>query len=201
MSSTSTDSFAGYDMLTLSYTNSPLKFKYDDNCSMDGFSLGYIHGFSISNTLPMFIETGVKLTGTFHSDSESDDDNYEYSASLIQQNWSVSIPLNYAWKLTINDKLSIKPFVGLNFKGNIYGGSKLTETFDDEKEVIKINWYDKDDMGGKNGVFRRFQMGWHIGAGVQYYSFYFGINYGTDFIKINKNTGTSTLDVSVGYCF
>lgn len=197
MSSTSTDSFAGYDMLTLSYTNSSLDPKYGDEISMNGFSLGYIHGFSISNTRPMFIETGLKLTGSFHSDSESDDDD-EYS--VFEQNWSVSVPVNFAWKFTINDKFSVKPFVGLNLKGNIYGSTKYTETYRGEEEEYKSNWYDKDDMGD-DGVFRRFQMGWHIGAGLQYSSFYVGINYGTDFVKIHKNISSATFDLSVGLCF
>ena len=200
-SSASADALKAYDMATLSYTNSPMNPKYGDDTSMNGFSLGYIHGFSISNTHPMFIETGVKLTALFHSDSEYDyDDYYDYSISIFEQNYSVSVPVNFAWKFAINDKFSVKPFVGLNFKGNLYGSTKVGVNYDGKDIDETANWYDKDDMGD-DGVFRRFQMGWHIGAGVQYSSFYVGINYGTDFVKIHKNISSATFDLSVGFCF
>lgn len=198
-SSASADALKGYDMVTLSYTNSPLNPKHGDDISMNGFSLGYTHGFSISSTHPIFIETGVILTAVFHSDSESEyDDDYDYSVSIFEQNYSLSVPVNFAWKFAINDKFSVKPFVGFNFKGNLYGSTKASVSYDGEDETV--NWYDKDDMGD-DGVFKRFQMGWHIGAGLQYSSFYLGLNYGTDFIKIHKNISSSTFDLSVGLCF
>ncbi len=56
-------------------------------------------------------------------------------------------------------------------------------------------------MGSKNATWKHFQMGWHIGAGLNYKALYLGLSYGTDFTEICKKTKTSNFAVSVGYNF
>ena len=65
--------------------------------------------------------------------------------------------------------------------------------------------FSKDDMGSKDATWNRFQMGWHIGAGLQYNAFYLGVEYGTDFIPAFKyekaKVNSSHQKISHGYCF
>lgn len=54
---------------------------------------------------------------------------------------------------------------------------------------------------GKDYTWKRFQMGWQIGAGVEWNHLYFGIDGGTDFINIAKDTSSSSMNLSLGYVF
>lgn len=60
-------------------------------------------------------------------------------------------------------------------------------------------------MSDKDATWNRFQMGWHVGVGLQYKPFYLGVTYGTDFIKAYKHkdagVNSGNLAVTIGYCF
>lgn len=62
-----------------------------------------------------------------------------------------------------------------------------------------MSFFDKDDMDGDE--WKRFQLGWHIGAGFNYNQFYVGLSYGTDFIKIAEKVNTGTFSLGIGYNF
>jgi hypothetical protein len=124
--------------------------------------------------------------------------------------FTASIPLNIAYRFSINDDVAITPYLGLNLK--VHSMGKYKEEFEggddfyyDDDEDEWYNLFDKDDMGGKDYTYNRFQLGWHIGAGVQYKKFYLGISYGTDFTplyKYNKaKINTSDFVASIGFCF
>lgn len=187
---------AAYNLVGISYTNIGLDPEESSNISMNGFSIGYTHGFSISKKLPLFIETGVKFSLGIHSDSERYYDDYEdygFKATVTEKLASLSVPVNVAYKYSINDQFSIKPYLGLNVKVNVLGST--TYKVDHEKETM--NWYDNDN----DGYFKRFQMGWHIGVGAQYSKYYLGLDYGTDFIKLADEISSGTFNLTLGYSF
>jgi len=184
-----------YNTVGISYTNVALGFDDDDdNFSLNGFSLDYNHGFSISKTLPMFIEAGARLNFGFHSDSEKSNGwKAEVKTSWI----SFSVPVNFAYKFGVGESVTLKPYTGINFKLNILGNEKYTETDrHGDKDSESYNFFDKDDWD-----FHRFQMGWQIGVDVQYKPFIFGLEYGIDFIKMRKDVNSSQLSVKVAYQF
>jgi len=210
----------GYDQITISYTNGHFGYDYPsgndepDPISTNGFSLKYLHGFSLSASLPMYIEAGLNFNYNFHSA----EDDEGYSVTKFQHS-ALAIPVNFAYKFNVTETVAIKPFLGLNFKINTSTKSRmeLTDKFlDDYKELTGQrydgetesdwqNFFDKDDMGSKDATWNRFQLGWHIGVDFQFNKFLIGVNYGTDFIPAYKykkyKVNSSTLNVGIGFCF
>ncbi|MDE6782593.1 MAG: hypothetical protein K2J17_02600, partial [Paramuribaculum sp.] len=101
--------------------------------------------------------------------------------------------------------------VGLNFKLNL--ATRFKEALEDgddgsDDDTDWVSVFDKDEMG-EDGTWNRFQMGWHVGVGVQYSKIHLGLQYGTDFIsafsyseggyKPAINTGNFKMTLS--YCF
>ncbi|MCM1503645.1 MAG: porin family protein [Muribaculum sp.] len=183
----------GYNRVGISYENVNIDPKGGDGIGLNGFGISYIHGFSVSSTLPIFVETGLKYSAGFHSDSEGDyyDDDLEIKHTFM----SLSVPVNVAYKFAVGEGMSIQPYLGLNLKLHLVGKEKYE--YDGESESISV--FDDDDMDGD--AWKRFQLGWHIGAGFNYNKFYVGLSYGTDFIKIAKKVNTGTFSVGVGYNF
>lgn len=207
-----------YNRLSISYN--PLTFSSDvkgaDDFTADGFALSYIHGFNVSSSIPLFIETGVGVSFNFKSvesmypgdlfNDDAESKNWKSNATFI----SAKIPVNVAYKFTLNNPdVSIVPFVGITAKYNVIAkfkrnwegeGDNYYEDDDDWKESLSL--FDKDDMGGdKDTVLKRFQFGWNIGAGLNYKALYVGLQYGSDFTKICKKVTTSNWSISLGYNF
>lgn len=184
-----------YDRLSISYQYDMNKYdkKDVDDQNMNGFAIDYIHGFSISRTYPLFIETGIGLNTGFYSND--DNDNFTTKITAL----SVNVPVNIAYKFNINTDFSIHPYLGLNCKVNVLAKGKQQYDNSDRKDD-EYDCFDKKDMG-KDGQWKRFQLGWHIGAGINYKAFYAGLSYGTDFMELAKKLNTSTFKVSIGYNF
>ena len=81
-----------------------------------------------------------------------------------------------------------------------YFENRFGEDYDLDRYEEKYNMFDKDDVG-KDGQWKRFQLGWHIGVGATYKAFYLGLSYGTDFMELAKKLNTSTFKIGVGYNF
>lgn len=167
--------------------------------NMNGLSVGYVHGFNITS-MPMFIETGLKLSAGFGSKSEKDDG---YKLELKNRLMSLTVPVSYVYKFQLGDAVVLSPYAGFDFKVHLLGKSKVEESgyFGDESYTVNI--FDKDDMEGD--TFNRFQMGWHVGVGAEWNSFYGGVEVGTDFLRFYSNDGvkvsSGTFAVNLGYKF
>ncbi len=181
-----------YNRVGITYENLNISPKGGDGFGLNGFGINYIHGFSVSSTLPIFVETGLKYSANFHSESEEmSGDDLDVKTTFM----SLSVPVNVAYKFAVGDGMSIQPYLGLNLKLHLMGKQKYS--YDGESESVNV--FDKDDMDGD--AWKRFQLGWHIGAGFNYNQFYVGLSYGTDFIKIAEKVNTGTFSLGVGYNF
>ncbi len=215
-----------YDRISLSYQYDMMKLdvKDADDQNLNGVAIDYIHGFSVSKTLPIFIETGIGFNVGFWGDSDNDYKMTTPSGTCdaeLKNNLttlSVSIPVNVAYKFNINNDFSIHPYLGLNLKFNALAQNKYKfdcedsdiqddvddlsdKEFEDSFGVPRsYSMFDKD-YTGKDGQWKRFQLGWHIGVGVNYKAFYVGLSYGTDFMELAKKLNTSTFKIGVGYNF
>lgn len=218
----------GWDRISVSFN--PMKMVYDaegaDDISFTGFSLGYTKGFSIAKQIPLFIEAGINATYAFNTQDSEDNDGLEhlkdqgYDMELKTTLFSLNIPVNLAYKFSLtNSDLSIVPYLGVNFRGNIIGKSKykladgLGEDFpyDSEKEFWEdfeeefskqdTNNFDKKETGSKDATWKRFQMGWQIGVGLNYKQLYVGVGYGKDFTELCKKTKIATTSITLGYNF
>lgn len=213
-----------YNEIGVSYTM--LKFTdagddeyMEDGLNTNGFSVKYIHGFSVSKSLPMFVETGLNFHFGFHSEEDEDTDDIMYKSQFA----SLAIPVNFAYRFNISESFAIKPFIGLNFKLNVLGRSHISLSSDFKDDLKDYGWsnsdikeveewssyYSKKDMGDKDFTWNRFQLGWHIGVDFEFNKFFVGINYGTDFIpafkyhkdKVDAKLNSQTLNIGVGVLF
>ena len=60
------------------------------------------------------------------------------------------------------------------------------------------NVFDDDDMGD---AWKRFQLGWQIGATLNINQYNVGLSYGADLMELAKKTDTKTFKISVGVNF
>lgn len=201
---------------------------------LNGISLGYNHAFALTQSIPLFVEVGAGLTyawATFIEEDYTDDcwgypgcdDECSYSYKEVSQHLMVNIPVNLMYKFQIpNSSIVLEPYVGLNVKAHLLGRMKGTETFEacckdteelyeeymeevDEDDMV-MNYFDKKDMGGKKYVASRLNIGWQIGANVDFGSAFVGISYGSDFGKYmewedDEDWTFSTTNITVGFRF
>lgn len=206
-----------YDRMTINFVSRSMDSKKgygwedlegDEGLTTKGVAIDYIHGFSLTKSIPLFLETGVGLDFGFWGDSESVryDDGESYDFKLRLSTLSFAVPVNLAYRLQFNDAFSLQPYLGLNFKINALANYKIEEEYEDEdgygdSDDESFNMFDKDDVGDDDFRWNRFQMGWHIGVGMNYNKFYLGLSYGTDFSQLWKKTTTGTFKIGVGVNF
>jgi len=219
-----------WDRITVSYSPMKYvtDIKGNDDFNMTGFSLGYEKGFSIARSLPIFIETGANMQYAFKTfDNEDREDAgisspHYYDMKATYSTLNLKVPVNLAYKLTFGD-VSLIPYVGLNFKLNLLGQLKYSledpddlegSQYDDEDDFWNdiedsdedgmkqtLNMFEKKDVGGKDYVWKRFQMGWQIGVGLDYNNLHVGLGYTKDIMELCKKVKTSSVMVSLGYNF
>lgn len=194
--SSSDDIVKSYDRMAVSYNSYKLSMDFDDadDVTLNGIGAEWIHGFSLSSTTPIYLETGLKFIYGFKSDDIEDYCTMKFTTM------NLTVPINIAYRFTFsgNSDLAITPFTGVTLKGNLTAKQKYEYDDDDEDEY---DWFDKDDMGGSKYTAKRFQFGWQIGAGLSYKALYVGLSYGLDFSEFAKKTKTSNFAVTLGYNF
>lgn len=179
---------------------------------LHGFDIEYIHGFSLSKKIPMFIETGLKLDFGFATQVI---DGNRISAStkvtgIRMQNIYMAIPVNFAYKIGIGNNVALTPFVGVDLKMNLMTRRKIARVPDiimgpngipvPDGKIVE----DWESLYNRDGSYMfgdkyHYQVGWHVGVGVDIWRIYLGINYGTDFTKAFKNVNCSNFAASVGF--
>ena len=160
-----------YDNTSYGY-NKDYKLSYDDDedpsFSTNGFGLNYIHGFGLSNSLPMFLEVGGNINFNFYSNTEEFKfmgETEKYKSQF--QNINLQVPVNFVWRFNVVDDLTIAPYVGLNFK--VHFTSKMRAYMDGEwddkaeedeaKQWMNLFSDDKDKgTGNKDLTWNRFQI-------------------------------------------
>lgn len=204
-----------YNRVALSYDYTGLNFNKDmdmfdtekaETLGTNGFGLNYIHGFGVANN--MFVETGANVDFLFGSRTEKFDEG-EYTFKT--QNINLQVPVNFVYRFNITEGVSIDPYVGLNFK--LHFSERLKEGDDEDDKWMSVFDDGQGGMGSKDYTWNRFQMGWHVGVGVNYEKYYLGVQVGTDFIPAYSHdfkedgesykckVNTTNVKVSLGYTF
>ena len=172
--------------------------KVGDNIYYNGFGVGYNVDFRVSNSLPLYVGTGVNAQFLFHSDDIFETTTYDPVAITLNQTFiNFNVPVNVSYRIPVANNFYMTPFAGLNFRVQAYGHQSMK--VDGEKYSEGTNYFSDEDMGGE--PLKRFQMGWHAGLNFEYNRVNLGLSYGTDFVKIHKNIGGSNFLVSLGYTF
>lgn len=181
-----------YNRIGASYELETLSVKHGDNINLNGFGINYIHGFGLSKNIPLYLETGLKMSMGFHSDSFKE---YGYDITEDFTKMSFSVPVNVAYKVNFGNGMSLLPYAGLNFKINALANVKYTENDEGDKYSETINLLKGDDSANV------FQLGWNLGVGFNFHSLYAGLGYGTDFIKFADDINSSSFNLTIGYTF
>ena len=173
----------GYNRLSVSYDSWSKFEKGFDGAS--GVSAAWTKGISVSQSAPLFIETGLGL-------------NYAWGEILdeIDLSWlSLTVPINLTYKYEIpNSGITIAPYAGLFLRGNIIGNLSSDYLNDD------INLFDDYSDGGAEAS--RFSWGWNIGVGVEFSKLYVGVNYSNDFNEFIEDADKlSKFSATVGFNF
>ena len=209
-----------YNRISLSYAPLNMTHHYGsksyDSSTLQGFKLGWTGGYSVSQKLPFFIETGLDLSFNTKSINAEDDfgDDYDdyYDDDDIKtrhMTMALTVPVNVTYKLAFKNGFYLSPYFGLHFKVNMLGKTKLNYDGDDDyyyddDDDDSIDWFSEKDMG-KNGTYNRFQMGWRIGSNIGYKNVNLNVGYAADFIPLYKykksKIATGGVVVGVGVNF
>lgn len=191
---------ADYNRVGLTYDNTRYHDSYhDDNTSLNGLGLNYVHGFMLTSSTPMFLEAGAVLNFKFGTPYSYQDEKES------MRNLNIEVPVNFTYHFYVTDNITIAPYAGLNFKLHLLTSGRWEEAGE------KSDWYSyfsKDDMGEDN-TWNRFQMGWQIGVSLHYSRYSLALQYGTDFIPAyhfsgdgeTVNINTATFRLALGYSF
>ncbi len=158
-----------YNRISISFRN--VNFTGANGYIGGGFD--YAHGFGVTQKFPMYVEVGASIAYV----------GKDYGSGWDYGYATINVPVNYVYRLALSDKINLMPYLGLNFKGNIIGSNDMSSNTQ--------TWYTDYD-------FKRFQLGWQIGVGLEIKKFYVGLNFGTDFVQISPHLNTNTLNVSLG---
>lgn len=175
---------SGYDRLGVSYNY------IDVGAKLNGVSLSWTKGISLSKSLPLFLETGI---GATYAAKKKDGTKNLYVGAAI--------PLNIAYKVSLdNSDIKITPAIGFYLRGNIYGETKYPEM---PKDYVGI-YLNKQEWYSGNGDNPRFQVGYQAGLVVEYHKLYVGVSYGGDFSETTvdyRAEKAKTLTATVGIIF
>lgn len=219
----------GWNSVYVQYNNIGTSYSgilYGDNLErknqlsdkLNGFSVGYNRAINITPSAPLYLEVGAALQYAFYSDDCTITDGsarykteyvdkYKYTGNML----SVKVPVSVLYHIAIpNSSFAIEPFAGVDFRYNIMGKSKYTNTWSENyydgtrtggEEVEISNIFDKNKCNGHQA--NRFQAGWHVGANFVYKSAFVGVSYGEDFSKFQDEVDLKfkTLSVTLGYRF
>ena len=135
--------------------------KSSEGITMHGGSMSYTRGISVSKKLPMFIETGLGW-----QINNGDD--------LTLMRFNIPVAFTYRFGFGENKQIKISPFTGFNF-----GINALTK--------ISGEYYSKSIEDN----YKRFQMGWLIGANFTFKRFNIQIAYTLDFMPLYQEDATT----------
>ena len=221
----------GYNILGVSYSNTYYHFNDDYSWDINGVALkgggiSYLHGFVPTPSIPGAFEVGLNINlaqGTTNESEEVSIGTTVIDAKYKFRDLNLQIPVNVAYKISFDSKTSLTPYLGVDFKFHLLSkmksyGYMLTTNPSDVIDLQKVKFdddewsdlFNKEEMGGSQYTYHRFQLGWHIGLRFQYDRVAFGVQYGTDFIPAYNNliqgvgtpkVNTSTTTINLAYCF
>lgn len=132
---------SGYNRIGASYNS--LKGDVSGSESVSGVSLSWTKGISVTNSIPLYVETGVGATYAFDGIS-----------GLI-----ATIPLNVTYKIPVAENIKIAPLAGITFNGNIFAD-----------DVNDLKFFTMGWQAGANFEFGKFYVGVTYGGGFMDYA-------------------------------
>lgn len=118
-----------------------------------GLNLGGTVGLRVSETTPVFLESGLYFTGCGASKDKT----------TISLNY-LELPVLIKYGVQVSDEIALLPFVGPTFRYGLFGGK------------WKTSGAGKTDSFG-DGKFKRADVGIKLGCGAEYNKLYLELGY------------------------
>lgn len=200
--------YAGYNIVNLNWDNSG-----DDNSTLlpltKGFTVGHLESAKLFDlSFPLLVEYGVSLQYNTGNEIEfpigaRSEASSEYRVNTLAMN----VPVHAALNLKLN-KVSINPYLGVNFRINLLGNQTTTNKLGNTTTTTKVRLFDDSDEKGAAGdaAWERFQTGLSYGVAVSYSRYTFGIGFISDLMPIvdwddDYTAKMSMTTISLGYAF
>ena len=157
--------------------------KYVDADSKVGMTLGGVIGLHVSETVPVFLESGIYYSGRGAKD---------YNLNYLE------LPILIKYGIQVSDEVAILPFIGPYFSLGVSGKYKDVDMSTGKTVTVKDSSYD---------LMKRSDMGFKLGCGVEYNMLYaeLGYQFGvTDIAKDNPqddgaHTGNFFVNIGVNF--
>lgn len=146
--------------------------------NLDGITVGYNYARKVT---PIFLEYGGAIQYGWYSNFGRYPET-AWSVKVKLSIVSIKAPISVLYHIQLpNSDMGLEPNAGADFRLNVYGKIKGSESANVEKEY-SVDLFNSDNCNGK--PLKRFQVGWHIGLNVVYKSVFLGVSYGSDLSKI-----------------
>ena len=169
--------------------------------SRASFHVGVAYEHVLANKLPLYLETGLYLSGRGGS-FELKEAGYSEKQNMLY----LQLPVVVSWHFNIKDKVSIQPAFGVYYGYGISGKSKAMQK--DGGETYKYNekLFKKEDG---SQPYKHSDLGLRLAVGVTIHQrYYAGLGYDFGLMNINKETDSddpvvhnNSFYISVGYNF
>lgn len=143
--------------------------RHNDLDGRTGMTLGGVVGLRCSNSTPVFLESGLYYT-------ERGGKKFVNHYGDVQTRLSyLELPVLIKYGITLNpsvfdtNELVLLPFVGPTFAFGVGGKTKITD-MDGER-------HKHDAFGSKDNRYKRFDMGFKFGVGLEYNMLYLELGY------------------------
>lgn len=146
-----------------------------------GMTLAGVIGLRVSNSTPVFLESGL-----YYTERGGKDGKYQVNYTNLE----VPVLIKYGVKAT--DDIALLPFFGPYFAQAVAGKTKQLNW--ETGEVEKVGTF--DEKKAHTGGLKRFNMGFKLGCGVEYNKLYLEVGYQFGVSNIGKNGPSEKLDLA-----
>ncbi len=177
---------------------------YTSDCQV-GFNVGALRGFALSNTVPLYIQSGISF------EMKGAQNSYHIEGERIKssaKSYAVEVPLLINYGIVISEKSTIHPFAGVFYSfavaGDISEGGESTNPYK-KRDVIF-----GDEIGAVDTrLFRQSDFGVRFGLDYKYSKYSIGVAYDAGLINMyakefrdrNYEAMTSSFSINLGYYF
>lgn len=131
-----------------------------------GMTLGGVVGLRVSESTPIFLESGL-----YYTERGAKDVGYS----------NIEIPLLIKYGIKATDDIAILPFVGPYFARACWGKTKIADM--ETGKTVKVGTFDENKWNG----LKRLNMGFKLGCAAEYNKLYVELGYQFGVSNISKN--------------
>lgn len=159
-----------YNRLYVGYANMTAHGDVNNMDALQGFKVGYLHAFSITKKVPLYVQAGLELQYGTYGDTKSEGG---VKATVRDNALGFNIPVSLTYKYTFKNGLYIEPYAGIRFRINALFNETYKVSGYGVSESGSTSFFD----GDSDETFNRFQFGGQFGVNLGYKNYNFNLGY------------------------